>query len=149
MTEKTFLSKDGKSTIHYYVWEPVGEPKAILQIVHGMAEHILRYADFAEYMCRQGVLVCGNDHIGHGRSSAPEDWGYFGEENGWKTMVQDVEQLHGIIKVQYMDTPYYILGHSMGSFVTRAWLSMIGIGINVEQMKPIVTIQKKKNKEMK
>ena len=130
MTEKTFLSKDGKSNIHYYVWEPEGEPKAILQIVHGMAEHMERYAPFAEYLNGFGVLVCGEDHIGHGKSSAPKDWGYMGEDNGWKIMVQDVEQLHQIITVQYMDVPYFILGHSMGSFITRAWLAKFGTGID-------------------
>ena len=130
MTEKTFTSKDTKSTVHYYVWEPQGEPVAILQIVHGMAEHITRYAPLAEYLNTYGVLVCGNDHIGHGNSSKPEDWGYFGEAGGWKVMVQDVEQLHGMMKVKYMDTPYYILGHSMGSFITRAWLAMYGQGID-------------------
>ena len=130
MTEKTFLSKDGKSTVHYYVWEPAVEPVAILQLVHGMAEHITRYEPLAKYLNSYGVLVCGNDHIGHGNSARPEDWGYFGEENGWKIMVQDVEQLHGIMKVQYMDTPYFILGHSMGSFITRAWLAMYGNGVD-------------------
>ncbi len=130
MTEKTFLSKDGKSTVHYYVWEPEGQPVAVLQLVHGMAEHISRYAPLAEYLNQYGVLVCGNDHIGHGNSAKPEDWGYFGEENGWKYMVQDVEQLHGMIKVQYMDIPYFILGHSMGSFITRAWLAMFGNGVD-------------------
>lgn len=130
MTEKTFLSKDGKSTVHYYVWEPAVEPVAILQLVHGMAEHITRYEPLAKYLNSYGVLVCGNDHIGHGNSASPEDWGYFGEENGWKIMVQDVEQLHGIMKVQYMDTPYFILGHSMGSFITRAWLAMYGTGVD-------------------
>ena len=130
MIEKTFLSKDEKSTIHYYIWEPEGQPKAVLQIVHGMAEHILRYADFAEYLSSQGILVCGNDHIGHGRSADPKDWGYFGENDGWRIMIQDVEQLHGIMKVQHMDCPYFILGHSMGSFIVRAWLAMIGRGID-------------------
>ena len=130
MTEKTFLSKDGKSTIHYYIWEPEVEPVAILQLVHGMAEHISRYEPLAKYLNSYGVLVCGHDHIGHGTSSKPAAWGYMGEENGWKVMVQDVEQLHGIMKVQYMDTPYFILGHSMGSFITRAWLSMYGSGID-------------------
>ena len=130
MTEKTFLSKDGKSTVHYYVWEPEGDPVAILQITHGMAEHLLRYEGFAEYLNGFGILVCGNDHIGHGRSSAPEDWGYFGENEGWKIFVQDVEQLHEIMKVQYMDIPYFLMGHSMGSFVARAWLAMYGNGVD-------------------
>ena len=130
MTEKTFLSKDGKSTIHYYVWEPAGEPVAILQITHGMAEHLLRYEPFAEYLNSYGILVCGHDHIGHGRSADPEDWGYFGEQDGWKIFVQDVEQLHQIMKVQYMDTPYFLMGHSMGSFVARAWLAMYGTGVD-------------------
>ena len=130
MTEKTFLSKDGKSTVHYYVWEPAGEPVAILQITHGMAEHMDRYAPFAEYLNSFGILVCGHDHIGHGRSAAPEDWGYFGEHDGWKIFVQDVEQLHQIMKVQYMDTPYFLMGHSMGSFVARAWLAMYGTGVD-------------------
>ena len=130
MTEKTFLSKDGKSTIHYYLWEPAGEPAAILQITHGMAEHMQRYAPFAEYLNTYGILVCGHDHIGHGKSAAPEDWGYFGENDGWKIFVQDVEQLHQIMKVQYMDVPYFLMGHSMGSFVARAWLAMYGKGVD-------------------
>ena len=130
MTEKTFLSKDGKSTIHYYVWEPEGEPVAILQITHGMAEHMLRYEPFALYLNSFGILVCGHDHIGHGKSADQEDWGYFGEQDGWKIFVQDVEQLHQIMKVQYLDTPYFIMGHSMGSFVARAWLAMYGKGVD-------------------
>ena len=130
MTEKTFTGKDGKSTVHYYVWEPQGQPAAILQIVHGMAEHITRYAGFAEYLNQFGILVAGNDHIGHGNSAAPEDWGYFGEKDGWKFMIQDVEQLHEIMAVEYMDVPYFIMGHSMGSFITRAWLAMYGSGVD-------------------
>ena len=76
MTEYTFLSTNGDNQIHCYEWSPEGQPVAILQIVHGMAEHVGRYADFAEYMAKQGVVVAGNDHIGHGKSSDSNDWGY-------------------------------------------------------------------------
>lgn len=130
MTESTFKSTDKRSTVHWYKWD-VEKPVAVLQIIHGMCEYIERYAAFAEYLNSFGIVVVGNDHIGHGKSvDSPKDYGYFGKEDGWKHFVEDVEQLRTIVKAEYPDIPYFIMGHSMGSFVCRSWLRMFGKGVD-------------------
>ena len=130
MNEYTFKSVNEKDTIQCYEWAPEGQPKAILQIVHGMAEHATRYADFAEYLAKNGILVAAHDHIGHGRSSVPENWGYFGAKEGWITMIYDVEEHRKLIDSKYPGIPHFVLGHSMGSFVTRIYLSEFGRDIS-------------------
>ncbi len=127
---RTLRSSDGYTDLQVAVWKPEGKPVAIVQIIHGMCEHIDRYADIAEYLNQSGILVAGDDHIGHGYSSKPEDYGYFGETNGWKKLVEDEEGVRKLISEEYPGTPYVIWGHSMGSFILRAWLAMYGKGIN-------------------
>jgi alpha-beta hydrolase superfamily lysophospholipase len=105
--------------VFYRVWMPESEPKAVLQIIHGMAEHSARYAPFAEYMCKHGFIVAANDHPGHGvTGSEAGKTGYFDEKNGWNKVCQDLkrfnEQLREVHKL-----PVFILGHSMGSFFAR------------------------------
>ena len=87
-----FVSSDGKTAVSYHTYVPQNmEPKAILQISHGMCEFIERYEDFAGFLCDNGFIVCGNDHLGHGNSiSSEEDLGYFGEENGYEYLVTDL-----------------------------------------------------------
>ena len=123
-----FASSNGVNTIQYYVYHPETEPsvkpRAILQISHGMCEFIERYENFAEFLNQQGILVCGNDHLGHGASvDSPEDYGFFAEKDGWKCMVKDLHRLTWLMKKKYPKTPYFLLGHSMGSFLARAYLS--------------------------
>ena len=130
MVENTFKSSDGRSTVHWYRWD-VENPRAVLQLTHGMSEYIERYAGFAEYLNSKGIAFIGNDHIGHGKSvDDVKDWGYFGEQDGWKHFVEDVEQMRKIGKELYPGVPYYLMGHSMGSFVARAWLKTFGEGID-------------------
>lgn len=124
MQHCSFASSDGVTTIQYTIWEPADEPIAILQIIHGMSEYVGRYSEFAQWLADQNILVVGDDHIGHGTSSKPEDYGYFGHTDGWKHLVEDEETLRTIMQRQYPDTPYVMLGHSMGSFILRNWLSM-------------------------
>ena len=77
-TDFSLLSGDGKTTLHGIAWRPDGEPKAIVQISHGMIEYVARYHDFAVYLADQGFLVAGCDHLGHGKSVGSEaDWGFF------------------------------------------------------------------------
>ncbi len=130
MNEYTFLSTNEKDTIHCCEWVPEGKPVAILQLIHGMAEHITRYADFAEYLNKFGILVAGHDHIGHGESSDPSDWGYFGPKSGWITMLYDVEEHRKLLDQKYPDIPHFILGHSMGSFIARIYLAEFGRDID-------------------
>ena len=123
--EKKFLSSNGMSQITYYTFLPEGNPVAILQICHGMAEHLMRYADFAAYMVEKGVIVCGCDHLGHGKS-IPEDGapGYLGDEGkALDVLVADQRLLVLEMRKKYKHLPYILLGHSMGSFVTRRFIS--------------------------
>ena len=124
MTEFTFLSTDGKTQLHGMRWEPEGRSvRAVLQLCHGVAEHIARYDAFARYLNSLGIAVVGHDHLGHGLS-LPEGGTpvYFGEGNTWHTVVDDIYVLHQRIRLWYPDVPLCIMGHSMGSFLTRTYL---------------------------
>ncbi len=112
-----FPSADGRSQVAYYRFVPSGEPRAILQISHGMCEYLMRYEPLANHFIGLGYLVCGHDHTGHGASAAtPDDLGYPG---GSHVMVEDVEKLRALMKEQYPELPLILLGHSMGSFIAR------------------------------
>ena len=117
-----FLSSDGKTQLHACLWIPDEKIKfrGVLQIAHGVAEHIGRYDDFARYLNQQGIVVAGHDHLGHGQS-LPEGGTpvYFGEENGWKHAGAANHGLHEILAKRFKRLPHLIMGHSMGSFLTR------------------------------
>ena len=125
-TKFTFLSNDGKTEVYALKWTPdSGECKAILQITHGMVEFIERYATFAEFLTEKGYMVVGHDHIGHGASVATkEDWGYFCEGNPSDVLVEDMHKLRTLIQQDYPELPYFMLGHSMGSFMLRKYLTV-------------------------
>lgn len=125
-TNFTFLSNDGKTAVHAVKWTPDnGEFKAILQITHGMVEFIERYAAFAEFLTENGYMVVGHDHIGHGQSVASkEDWGFFAEENPSDVVVADVHKLRTLVQEENPDVPYFMMGHSMGSFMLRKYLAL-------------------------
>lgn len=121
--EFTFGSVSGLSDIHCASYLPEnGEVKAVLQIAHGMAEHLERYEAFAEALCKNGVAVYINDHLGHGGSiKNKNELGYFGANDGWKNFVEDCHKLTKIAKEENPGKPYIFFGHSMGSFVARAY----------------------------
>ena len=124
-----FPSSDGVTQIHAIEWIPE-EVKGIVQIVHGMLEHINRYHDFAEYLNSKGYYVVGHDHLGHGKSVAsPERKTFFNEKNGNACLIADIHQLRVLTTEKYPDVPYYILGHSMGSFLTRQYHGVHGEGL--------------------
>ncbi len=129
MTEKEvfhFLSKDGRTKIHAVKWLPKdGKVSAVMQITHGMIEYIERYEEFAFYLAERGFLVVGHDHLGHGASvSSEDDWGYFAKKKPSEIVVADIYQVTRIIRNAYPDCPYFILGHSMGSFLLRKYLTI-------------------------
>ena len=141
-TSISYPSRDGSSTIRALLWEPEAvhaggtPPRGIVQIVHGMSEHIERYAPFAEYLCGKGFAVCANDHIGHGQSVATEaDLGHMPRHGGEDILVADVYELRGRVtgelaaRFPAQEIPYVIFGHSMGSFVTRVYLTRHAFGV--------------------
>ena len=119
-----FPSSDGSSRIHATEWTPEsGEIIGVLQIAHGVAEYGMRYAPFAEFMTEHGFAVVANDHLGHGLSAEKDaDTLYFGPRDGWKHVVDDMYALRCRTKEKYPDVPYFLMGHSMGSFLTRTYL---------------------------
>ncbi len=126
-----YLSRDGKTQIHAVEWMPEDEPKGVLQICHGMVEYIERYHEFAEYLCRHGYYVTGHDHLGHGKSVKDEtEYGYFPKKNGNRCVIGDIHQLRMITSKKYPGVPYLMLGHSMGSFLLRQYLTEHGDGLS-------------------
>ncbi|MBE6573157.1 MAG: alpha/beta hydrolase [Ruminococcaceae bacterium] len=124
-TEKTgyFTSSDNRSEVYYKICIPEDMPKGIIQISHGMCEHIGRYTPLVEYFTDNGFVVCGNDHIGHGKSVKDDaDLGYFGEGN-YTCLADDLKKLNGIVRKTYRSLPYILIGHSMGSFVVRDYIT--------------------------
>ena len=119
-----FKSSNRFTKIHGVCWIPEGkEVVGVLQIAHGMVEFIDRYDDFARFLCSKGFAVVGNDHLGHGSSVASEeDWGFVGE-HGFECMVDDLKKVQKHFKERFPHVPYFILGHSMGSFVVRYFLA--------------------------
>lgn len=127
-----FGSRDGEHKLHAIKWVPETEkPICILQIVHGMSEYIDRYDDFARFMAGKGILVVGDDHLGHGLSvKEGELRGYFCKEDAATVLVRDEHRLKKMMQEEYPGVPYIILGHSMGSFILRNYLMRYGSGID-------------------
>lgn len=127
-----FDSRDGEHRLHAIRWIPdMEKPVCILQIVHGMAEYIDRYDEFARFLADRGILVVGDDHLGHGQSVREgEPYGYFCRDDAAAILVRDEHRLKKMTQEKYPGVPYLLLGHSMGSFITRNYLLRYGSGID-------------------
>ena len=127
-----FLSSNGHTQIKGYRWENTNKPfHAVLQMTHGMTEHMNRYDGFAEYMAEQGFLVVAHDHLGHGLSvEKPDDLGYFDPEHPSDTLIEDMHKLFLMTSGEFPDLPYFILGHSMGSYMLRKYLTRYSQGLS-------------------
>ncbi len=123
-TEGTFVSSNGKDNIHYFVYSPENAvPRGIFQISHGMVEHIERYETegFVARIAEMGFVVCGNDHIGHGKTAPTErDLGVIED---YRNLADDLHILHDLMKKKYPSLPYILFGHSLGSFVARTYIA--------------------------
>ena len=125
-----YPSKDGRTKIHAIEWIPEGEVSAVLQICHGMVEYIDRYDEFARFLNENGYYVVGHDHLGHGQSVVSEDkLGFFHESKGNACVIEDIHYLRKFTQKKYPDVPYFMLGHSMGSFLLRQYIGLYGNGL--------------------
>ena len=123
MIDFTLPSCQPGRTLHAFRCVPEGEVRAVLQLSHGMVEFIDRYKPLAENLAARGILVTGNDHLGHGGSiRTKEDYGYFGEPDGNRAVLEDLHAVTTLTKQLYPGVPYFLLGHSMGSFYARQYL---------------------------
>ena len=136
-----YPSADGKSTINAKLWtntkfgasgeEGTESPQGIVQIVHGMAEYIDRYDDLARYFVSRGFVVCAEDHIGHGDTAAdPSEYGHMPVNGGKDILLADVKALHDKVAACFPGVPSVLYGHSMGSFIVRAYIARFGDGLD-------------------
>ena len=125
MTETTTrvdFPSEGGVTIAAYRWDPDGEPRAIVQLAHGMGEYALRYAPLAERLAAEGYVVYAPDHRGHGdTASSPEAYGVLGE-TGWADLVDDVGRMSALATDAHPGLPLALVAHSMGSFAAQQYL---------------------------
>lgn len=122
MREEFYYDSCGAGKIHACRWTPQGTPRAVVQIVHGIAEYALRYDAFARFLNSAGYLVVAEDHMGHGDSGGDGcAQGYF--NGGWFGAVDDSYALLKRTKAELPNAPYVLLGHSMGSFMARTILA--------------------------
>lgn len=140
----TFPSTDQRTKIHAVEWvkdefrnrdqkgvdgaqqdvDRKNAPRGVIQLIHGMVEHIARYDEFARFLAEQGFVVVGHDHLGHGQSvCSEEDYGFFCENQPALVLLQDIHRLRLWAKRRYPGLPYYMLGHSMGSYLLRRYLA--------------------------
>jgi alpha-beta hydrolase superfamily lysophospholipase len=119
----TVTATDG-TPVHVFRWLPEAgtAPKAVVQIAHGMAEHAARYARFGEVLTAAGYAVYASDHRGHGKTAGDlERAGFFADNNGWSTVVEDMYAVTRTIREEQPGLPIFLFGHSMGSMLSRTY----------------------------
>lgn len=120
MKEEFYFDSVSVGKMRACCWLPKTQPVAVVQIIHGIAEHIDRYSDFADCLNQLGIAVVAEDHMGHGKSMETGTQGYF--DGGWFSAVDNCYRLMTMTKERFEGLPYFLFGHSMGSFLTRSIL---------------------------
>lgn len=119
-----FPSADGTTQSAGYFYTPTDmPPKAVIQISHGMCEYICRYEPMIDVLCAAGYAICGNDHLGHGDTS-PKHYGFFAEKDGYQLLLKDLKTMNDLAHKKYPGLPYFLFGHSMGSFLARWFVEL-------------------------
>jgi alpha-beta hydrolase superfamily lysophospholipase len=119
-TTFSYTSADG-TQIAAYRWDPAGQPRAAVQLTHGMGEHARRYEHVARALNDAGFVVYAQDHRGHGASADPDALGDLGK-GSWAGLVDDIGLLSAQIRAEHPGLPLILLGHSMGSFAVQQYL---------------------------
>jgi len=120
--EDFVFGASGEAKLHGVACTPDGNVRAVLQITHGMTEHIGRYDRLAERLTEQGIAVCGFDLRGHGLNESESNIATLGKD-GWEASLTDMRIIHGIFKQKFQNVPYFVLGFSLGSFLLREYIS--------------------------
>ena len=124
--EVKFSSFNKRDQVFGWVYVPACEPVGIIQLIHGFGEHSRRYLHMITSFMEAGYIVAADDHVGHGKTAIENDcWGDWGDA-GYTTMVEDEKSLHDLVVKMYPDLPYFMFGHSMGSFITRMYIARWG-----------------------
>lgn len=116
------LETPNRADARVAVWLPEGAPRAIIQIFHGMAEHIDRYDRMARELTRRGYVVAGHNHKGHGPETPDAELGYFYPKDGWAKIIEDGHAVSEYLRGRFPGVPLALLGHSMGSFAARDYV---------------------------
>ena len=124
--EVNFLSLNERDQVYGWIYVPACRPKGIIQLIHGFGEHSRRYLHMITTFMENGYIVAADDHVGHGKTALENDkWGDWGDK-GYTTMVEDEKKLHDLVVEKYPRLPYFMFGHSMGSFITRMYMARYG-----------------------
>ena len=122
MLETLQVPASDNTPITTHFWSEQKKPKAIIQIVHGMSEHSLRYDHVAKFLLAHGYAVFANDHRGHGRTANAQDKGHYADKDGWNLIIKDLFEIRETIQAKYPNVPVIMIGHSMGSFMTQQYM---------------------------
>ena len=124
--EVSFLSYNERDYVQGWIYVPATKPKGIVQLIHGFGEHSRRYIHMISAFLDAGYIVSADDHVGHGKTAMVSGiWGDWGDK-GFHTMMEDEHTLHNLVCEKYPDLPYFLFGHSMGSFITRDYMAHYG-----------------------
>ncbi|MBU7595360.1 alpha/beta fold hydrolase [Metabacillus halosaccharovorans] len=131
MKNENWLTMSDEHQVYVCQWEEKSvKPRAVVQVAHGMAEHIKRYEPLAMFLNSKGIIVIGHDHRGHGQTGEKGgQYGFFAESNGFERTVDDMKEVYDFIKNQYPELPVFLMGHSMGSFLVRRFLQRFQVSL--------------------
>ncbi len=130
--EVTYPSKDGRHTVFAEIYTPKDRPlKGIIQLAHGMADHVARYEELADFLTGEGYIFAGHHHLGHGKTAGtPEDFGFFAKKGGIDLVIEDMHSFNLMLRERYPELPIVVMGHSMGSFITRLYVERHHSGLS-------------------
>ncbi len=128
--EVSFTSYNERDQVQAWIYVPACKPNGIVQLIHGFGEHLRRYIHMISAFLDAGYIVAADDHVGHGKTAMVNNvWGDWGDK-GCHTMMEDEHTLKKIVCEKYPNLPYFLFGHSMGSFITRDFIAKYGNELN-------------------